>query len=267
MKKSLNVLGTGTLAFALLLGGCSSSATTPSASNAETKETAEAAETAETEETAEPEKDSPWTVNDQFAASIDADAEELFEKSAEGMIGCKNTPIASLASQVVNGTNNVFLAYTEFELEGFERDPAYTLVFSNTDAATGETKALGYVDLDLDDLKVTDNAPEAGLLGGWEVNTALTAQATTEECDVVMTKALEAYTGLGDIKPIVLLGTGTFAGTNYKVLAEATTVTAEPSTNLYVFTFSKDLNDNCTVEQVKVLDLGGYFENVAGEAE
>ena len=88
---------------------------------------------------------------------------------------------------------------------------------------------------------------EAPLAGGW---TAAADGTVTEELKGYFEKATKALMG-AKYTPVKLLGTQVVAGTNYKVLCEKTTVTAEPTTTTVTVVLYVDLEGNCTITSIE----------------
>ena len=66
-----------------------------------------------------------WTVNEEDTGmAANPDAQAALEKALEGMVGASYEPVACLGTQVVAGTNYLFVCTTS----GFNRPPTETMV-------------------------------------------------------------------------------------------------------------------------------------------
>ena len=71
----------------------------------------------------------------------------------------------------------------------------------------------------------------------------------TPELQEIFDNAMEGFDGVG-YKAVKLVGTQVVAGTNYKFLAEATTMTNPPTTTQKYITVYKDLEGNCSILEI-----------------
>lgn len=85
------------------------------------------------------------------------------------------------------------------------------------------------------------------LVGGWQK-----AESTelTDEARAAFAKATEGLVGV-DYKPVTLLGTQVVAGTNYRILCEATVVYPGAETQKVVMTIYEDLDGNASILSIE----------------
>ena len=257
MKKTLSLFNITALALTLLVSGCSASNEQKAEETPVPVATKEAAKPAET-----PKAKDEWQTNDIFTPVLTEEETQIFQKVSAGMIGCDNTPIALLATQEANGTNYCFLAYTEFVLEGFIMEPAYTLIYGNI-SSSGTAQPFGYEVIEPEAPKLKDKPSDPELVGGWTVFDSVSSYpATTEKCDAVMASALQSYSGVGSFVPYALLAERESESASYMVIGRGTTASANPLTSIYLFIFTEDSEGNCEVTDARILDIEKYAERL-----
>ena len=230
MKKYLALILT--LLLALSAVGCAAKTTTP-----ETTQTA-APETTEIQETEEEPIEGGWTNAED--PEITPELRELCEKALDGLEGAVHTPVALLATQVVAGTN-------------------YRILFRTTivvpDAV--ETYSIGtlYEDLEgnvtLTDLEST--SAETDLtedLGGWtQPESVVLPQGAKEAFDT----AMDGLVGV-DYQPLALVASQVVAGTNYRILCQATVVYPDAESYYAMVTVSSPLDGQAEVLEITNLE-------------
>ena len=85
-----------------------------------------------------------WTPAEDYTVTEERQA--LFEKGLEGLLGVNYVPVAYLGSQVVAGTNHVFLAQATVVYP--DAQPTYVLVYLYEDLQ-GQVTILNIADLDI----------------------------------------------------------------------------------------------------------------------
>ena len=96
-------------------------------------------------------------------------------------------------------------------------------------------KALGHEEVDEE------------LVGGWQ---KAESPELTDEAKAAFEKATEGLLGVG-YKPVALLGTQVVAGTNYRILCEATVVYPGAETHEVVMTIYEDLDGNASILSIE----------------
>ena len=85
-----------------------------------------------------------WTPAEDYAVTEERQA--LFEKGLEGLVGVNYVPVAYLGSQVVAGTNHVFLCQATVVYP--DAQPTYVLIYLYEDLQ-GQVSLLNVADLDI----------------------------------------------------------------------------------------------------------------------
>lgn len=162
-------------------------------------------------------------------------------------------PIAYLGSQVVSGTNYMFLAkgYTS----GNEKNATYKIVIVYTDLQKNSS-ITSVKDFDYSKYvsKAIDYKDEE-IVGGWEVySPSRPEQLDSSEDHEVFTKAVEGLTGVY-YAPSVVVAKQVVAGTNYAILCYGKTSTQTPKNYLFLLTIYKDLEGKVTLSSIANIDL------------
>ena len=96
------------------------------------------------------------------------------------------------------------------------------------------------------DPALTDLDYEEGAVGSWQ---EAESPAMTEEATAAFNKATEGFVGV-DYVPVALLSTQTVAGTNYRILCEATTVYPGAEMHYAVVNVYESLEGNANIISV-----------------
>lgn len=100
------------------------------------------------------------------------------------------------------------------------------------------------------------NTDLAGVPGGWQQPDS---PAMTDAASEAFNKAVEGLVGV-DYTPVALLSTQVVAGTNYRILCEATVVYPGAETHYVVVTVYEDLEGNASILNVSDSFLNGAAE-------
>ena len=126
-------------------------------------------------------------------AAVTADAEEVFEKAMDGLVGVRYTPIALLGTQLVSGTNYCFLC--EAAVVYPDAQPYYAIVsiYANLQ---GSAEIRRIVALNLGKIEETETVEDAQpqgtqLLGGWQID----RETALDVPDAVMHLATQTVAG------------------------------------------------------------------------
>ena len=189
-----------------------------------------------------------YTVNtDIKMASMSKSAKEVFELAIKDSKE-ELEPVALLGTQVVAGTNYMYLCKSNAELK-------VAVVYKDLEGNASITKVNNFNISDFTNNDSTNS--DEKIAGGWTINSADPKVELEEKAQEAFTKATADLTGKG-YKPIALLGTQVVAGTNYSVLALGTTVTKEPTYSLNVLTIYNDLEGNASVTNISNVDLSQF---------
>lgn len=127
---------------ALALGACGSKNTQEPAAQPEAQETASASETA----SGGSGMLGGWTISEDGASAVPADAKEVFDKAIQGYTGMKLEPKALLATQVVSGENLAFLCLGERVVQNPVKGWYVVVVYKNLQ---GEARISSVEEIDL----------------------------------------------------------------------------------------------------------------------
>jgi hypothetical protein len=144
----------------------------------------------------------------------------LLDQALDGMVGVEYTPVAYLSNQVVAGMNHAVLCKAAPVTPDAKETYAIVYLYEKLDGSAEIT--------DIRDTGVETNTSET-LSGGW---TDAGSPVITEELAALLDQALEKLVGV-NYEPLALLSTQVVAGTNYRILCEAT-VTAPGAETTYV---------------------------------
>ena len=192
-----------------------------------------------------------WTPAENFG-ELTEERLAVFRKGMETLLGVDYVPLAYLGSQVVAGTNHVFLVKGTLVVPA--RPVSYALAYLYEDLQ-GNVKRLTVADLPSGPQENgTTAAVEAGLTGGWAY---VEDPALTDEDEAKLEAALQNQVGASYIIA-AYLGEQVVAGLNRCLLVQVTPVVpnARPHYALaYIYT---DLEGNSSLTQVIDLDVGAY---------
>ncbi|MBR2759937.1 MAG: hypothetical protein IKD66_02100 [Solobacterium sp.] len=252
------------MAAVMILAGCSAGTSAPTAApqptpspEATAEPTAAPAEEAKPELAANGEKEvlGGWTVNTSYNSYLTDDEIALFNKALEGLVGVGYTPVAILADQVVSGTNYAYLAMAKT----VTADPKeYWAVVTVYQDLQGNAKIIGVKEIDTDNIKTIADAPESGLMGGWNVRQSggKPVMMPDENAQEAADKILFQDDG-SSLKPVVLLASQVVSGTNYRFLMRGNKE-GDDATTLYVTTVYKNLDGNVEITDNSYFDLLSY---------
>ena len=202
--------------------------------------------TKEAEEISETNESTPitggWAINNDFDGIDDANAMSAFEKATEDLDGYRYDVAAVLGSQIVAGTNYLYLCRAEMVVP--DAKPEYVILKV-------------YEDLE-------GNAEITGILRllegkeGWEYNDANPYMDENEEIKVAFDKALEGLTGV-EYKPIAYIG---YKDNSYAVLTKITITSVEPLTSLSMVYITKT-DSGAMIDDIYDIDMS--LENVGDQ--
>ncbi|MCQ2507635.1 MAG: hypothetical protein MJ097_02465 [Dorea sp.] len=157
----------------------------------------ESAETSEEAELLEEEiQEEGWVMLDNMQSMyLDDDQLETFQTVTEGFAqeNLYYSPIAVLATQVVNGVNYMFLVY-ENQLDGNNYNFSYKILIANS-SSDGSKSLLSIQDFDMNCQKTLSHSEDMDmhLCGGWMLNPELTEGVFFHHEDESFRKAMENY--------------------------------------------------------------------------
>ena len=215
MKKTVSVCMTAVMALSLLAGG----AVQAYALSAETVEPVSAV----AEENC---ISSSWKRASDPA--LTEKVRKVFDKAFDGLEGVSYTPVALLASRTTGfGTQYRILCKATVVVPGAQEE--YVVVtLQHSWLSKAEILDIG------DPLCLTNLDYEEGAVG------------TCQEATAAFNKATEGFVGV-DYVPVALLSTQTVAGTNYRILCEATTVYPGAEMHYAVVNVYESLEGNANI--------------------
>lgn len=211
-----------------------SQATTASQESTLTKEAEEISETNESASIT-----GGWAINNDFDGIDDANAMSAFEKATEDLDGYRYDVAAVLGSQIVAGTNYLYLCRAEMVVP--DAKPEYVILKVYEDLE-GNAEITG-------SLRLLEGKE------GWEYNDANPYMDENEEVKVAFDKALEGLTGV-EYKPIAYIG---YKDNSYAVLTKITITSVEPLTSLSMVYITKT-DSGAMIDDIYDIDMS--LENV-----
>lgn len=202
--------------------------------------------TKEAEEISETNESAPitggWAINNDFDGTDDANAMSAFEKATEDLDGYRYDVAAVLGSQIVAGTNYLYLCRAEMVVP--DAKPEYVILKVYEDLE-GNAEITG-------SLRLLEGKE------GWEYNDANPYMDENEEVKVAFDKALEGLTGV-EYKPIAYIG---YKDNSYAVLTKITITSVEPLTSLSMVYITKT-DSGAMIDDIYDIDMS--LENVGDQ--
>jgi hypothetical protein len=199
--------------------------------------------TKEAEEISETNESTPitggWAINNDFDGIDDANAMSAFEKATEDLDGYRYDVAAVLGSQIVAGTNYLYLCRAEMVVP--DAKPEY-VILKVYEGLEGNAEITG-------SLRLLEGKE------GWEYNDANPYMDENEEVKVAFDKALEGLTGV-EYKPIAYIG---YKDNSYAVLTKITITSVEPLTSLSMVYITKT-DSGAMIDDIYDIDMS--LENV-----
>ena len=200
----------------------------------------------EAEEISETNESAPitggWAINNDFDGTDDANAMSAFEKATEDLDGYRYDVAAVLGSQIVAGTNYLYLCRAEIVVP--DAKPEYVILKVYEDLE-GNAEITG-------SLRLLEGKE------GWEYNDANPYMDENEEVKVAFDKALEGLTGV-EYKPIAYIG---YKDNSYAVLTKITITSVEPLTSLSMVYITKT-DSGAMIDDIYDIDMS--LENVGNQ--
>ena len=189
-----------------------------------------------------------WTPAADYTVTEELQA--IFDKGMEMLLGVDYVPLAYLGSQVVAGTNHVFLVKGTVVVPN--APVSYGLAYFYQDLQGGVTLMnvadLGIVPQEDGTLALT----EEGLMGGWSY---AEAPEVTEEIQTRLDKALEGLVGAAYV-PVANLGEQVVAGLNRCLLCQVTPVVPDAKPHYALVYVYEKLDGGAELVDVIDLDVG-----------
>ena len=193
-----------------------------------------------------------WELNTSITNTLMRDEESIFKKAIANYTDMELEPIGYLGSQVVAGTNHMYLCKATKD-----NKTTFKVVIIYEDLS-GNTEVTKVSNFDIEEYVSKDeDANYEELTGGWAASSECGGNALSEDEKEIFNKATEHLSGVS-YKPVATLATQLVSGKNYAVLAVGVTATENPVYNIYVLTIYKDLSNNTKVTGIAALDLAKF---------
>ena len=190
-----------------------------------------------------------WQFSDNAVSDLSVDEKAVFEKALEELVGADHVAKSVIATQVVAGTNYAFLCVTTPVVPNAESHWTVAVVYKDLE---GNVELRGIKDIDGSNVKTTSNS-SGEMTGAWSAREKTRGIDITEAVD----EALANHVGVS-LVPVAVLATQVVAGTNYRILACGTVVTAEPVSDLYVVDVYASLDGKAEITAINVFDIAEY---------
>lgn len=184
-----------------------------------------------------------WLINGNLPALKD----DSFDQAVANYDGMSFIPVLKLATQVVAGTNTMYLTYGTPITPNAASSLKVVTVYKDL---SGNSSILRVADFHLSDYVQDASLPsnsEEHLAGGWNVCAEMTS-LLDEPTASLFAKALASSPEGNRYQAICVLGRQVVAGTNYTILAKL-------DSQLYVVTMYVDLENNAAFTSECAIDL------------
>lgn len=197
-----------------------------------------------------------WQVYEEIVApKLTEDSKKAFENAMKEYTGMELEPAALLATQLVSGTNYLYLC----KGQAVTQDPTagwyMTVVYQDLQ---GNARITSVEEIDIANVKTTDKTQPSDIVGGWALISSSEGAALPEDKEKAFSKASENYKEVS-LSPLALLATQVVAGSNNLIICRGTTTEAEPAEGLYAVTMYVDPSGNAEFTDVEQLDMLSYI--------
>ena len=196
------------------------------------------------------------TVLTDKQVGLDEEELKLFNSAKEKYVGVDLEPIAVLGTQVVAGTNYMFLAKGTPVVQNPETSYKIVIIYKDLQGNASITKVSDFDYTKYINKNIENDSKK--LMGGWTVSsTGKLNMLDDEELEASWEKATETLTGIS-YNPIAIVGKQIVSGTNYAILCYAKASANELPESIYLVTFYKDLNGNQEITYQSYVDLSEF---------
>ena len=196
------------------------------------------------------------TVLTDNQVGLDEEELKLFSDAKEEYVGMDFEPVALLGTQVVAGTNYMFLAKGTPVVPNPETSYKVVIIYKDLQGNVSITKVS-----DFDYTKYTHKNtedPNEQLVGGWNVEAPGKLYVLdNEKAEAAWEKATETLTGMS-YNPIAILGTQVVAGTNYAVLCYAKGSYEGSKESIYMITLYDGVDGTKEIVSSAYIDLADF---------
>ena len=198
-----------------------------------------------------------WTtVLTNKQVGLDENEIKLFNDAKKNYVGMDLEPVALLGTQVVAGTNYMFLAKGTPVVPNPESSYQVVVIYKDLQGNTSITRVTDF-DVSRFTNKNIENTSEQ-LDGGWTVNSPGKLNVLdNEEVEASWEKATETLTGMS-YNPIAIVGKQVVSGTNYAILCYAKGSYEGASESIYLVALYKDLEGNQKITYSAYINLANF---------
>ena len=189
-----------------------------------------------------------WTM--EIQGGLDEQSREIFDAAFEMQVGVVYTPICLLATQIVAGTNYMFLAQT---------DAGNLVIIKVNQDLEGTVTAMDFRDVTIEDFMDHPGEDLTELAGGWYAAEETETFTIDSAAGEAMDSAREHFTG-SDVEVLAYLGSQIVSGTNYAYICKVTPTSLEPVSQVELVTVYQDLDGNCSFVDFYIINPADYFE-------
>jgi hypothetical protein len=188
-------------------------------------------------------------------ASIPEEASKAFKEAFEGYVGLNVEEVALLGTQVVAGTNYMFLCKGTPVVAKPTTSYKVAIVYKDLE---GKSKVSEVKDFDIANYANSDNDYKGEkVTGGWSTEFPAEGVKLEDKIQNLFDNTAKKMVGIS-YSPIAVLGKQIVSGTNYAVLAYGKLSTADATTGVYLLTLNEDLKGNQKVVSSSYIDLADF---------
>lgn len=202
---------------------------------------------------------SGWKINTKVGSYLTKSEKKAFDKAVEQLDGVTYTPVFTLATQVVAGTNYAFFCKAKTVTQKPKNSWKIVFVYQDLSGGAKVTKIKSFDYKNIDTLAAPYSQPE-GLVGGWNYNEKkITAKGIPDIPKKVFRKAAKQYPG-NSLTPIALLGTREVGeDAEYKFLCRGQLSDLQGTVCLYEVIVNQNPKGDCVIRECNVINLPKYL--------
>lgn len=194
----------------------------------------------------------------EVQVGMDEQTINMFNTAIDTFTDAEVKAVALLGTQLVNGTNYMFLAEEYPENENF--DPTYKIVIihASTDGKAIVTSSADFDFENYTNIEIADASEP--IVGGWTVAApGKLGMISQEHIQEIFDEGSKKITDV-TFNPIDVIATQVVSGTNYAILCYGKTASETPKEGIYLVTLYEDLDGNSEITTVAHIDLASLNE-------
>lgn len=197
-----------------------------------------------------------WTFNTNIkTVSISKDALDAFNKATEEYDGMTFEPVALLGTQVVAGTNYMFLCKGTTVTATSKTDLKVVIVYKDLNNKSEITSVKDFDYTKYTNKNIENNSQK--LSGGWQVTSPNDTNKLDEKIQNIFDNATSTLAGIS-YKPIAVLGTQVVAGKNYAILCYGHASYPDTQESIYLVTIYDDINGGQEITYQAYIDISEF---------